>query len=825
MFKFIKNLRLNIKVAVLGAGGVLITGITLVILAIWQSGEYNILAQKEVDQLVDADLDHITQGVYNLVRTEDEAVQYQVNYNLNVARHVLANKGKLNLLSKTIGLTAINQFTYEPVKIQIPRITIGGRRLELNKEPKTETAVVDEVKKLVGESATIFQRMNKKGDMVRVATTIMNSENKRAIGTYIPAVNPDGTANPVISAILKGETYHGRAFVVNSWYLTAYEPIKDLNNKTVGMLYVGVEQKTVESRIRQSILQTKVGKTGYVYVLGGKNEDRGRYIISQRGERDGEDIWENKDSDERYVIKTIIDKATALLPGMLATEIYRWQNIGEPKPRWKVVRLAYYKPWDWVIGTGAYLDELKTYREYLNNGRIMMINILVVAGLIITLIIGLLGVVVTWTITRPLRQMTAAAEIITKGNLEQTIDVQSKDEIGILAQSLNFMTLQLKQTMEGLRKSEKFLNNIVDNIPDMIFVKDAETLSFVRFNKAGEKLLGLLSHELLGKNDHAFFSEKEADFFTAKDREVLSSKKLHDIKEEKIQTKLWGERILHTKKIPLLDDNGTPQYLLGISEDITEWKKAQEEIQKLNEELEQRVIERTKQLESVNKELKDFAFIVSHDLKAPLRAVSQLAHWIAEDYSDVLDKEGKENIDLLLGRVNRMDSLINGILHYSRIGRLNVKKEQLNLSSLINEVIKSLSLPKHISITTEGEFPVIYGDRIQIEQVFQNLLSNAIKFMDKPNGFINIKYHDERDYWMFSITDNGPGIEEKYFNKVFQIFQTLSPRDEHESTGIGLTIAKKIVELNDGKIWVESEVGKGTTFTFTLSKKGNTYEI
>lgn len=574
-------MKLNIKIAFLGAFSVLITAVALVILAVLQSSNYNSLSQKEVDKLIDADLDHITQGVYNLVKTEDEAVQYRVNNNLNVARHVLKNSGAISFSNELVSWNAINQFTNKSEKIQIPKMFVGNKWLGKNYNLQIITAVVDEIKHLTDESATIFQRMNENGDMIRVATTITTSDNERAISTYIPAINPNGSANPVINSILKGETYHGRAFVVNTWYLTAYEPIKDIKGKIVGMLYVGVKQKVVESRIRQAILQTKVGKSGYVYVLGGKNEDRGHYIISRNGERDGENIWEDKDINGEYVIQAIIKKAIELQQGELATIRYLWQNPGESTHRLKVVRLAYYAPWDWVIGTGVYEEELQTYREVLSGGRTKMINVMSVAGIIITLLIGLAGFVIAWTITGPLRQMTIAAGIITSGNMDQVINVDSHDEIGTLAQTFNFMVQKLKQTMEGLRKSEEFLDNIVENIPDMIFVKDAKELRFVRLNKAGEELLGYSSEELIGKNDYDFFLKEDADFFITMDRDALRSKKFLDIPEEKIQTNQKGERILHTKKIPIMDKNGIPQYLLGISEDITEIKKVEEKLKLL----------------------------------------------------------------------------------------------------------------------------------------------------------------------------------------------------------------------------------------------------
>jgi len=818
MINFIKNLNLSIKISLIGAGSVLITAVALVILAVWQSGVYNKLAQKEVNVLIDDNIDNIANGVYNLVYTENEAVQQQVNYNLQVARRIFKNVGKVSLSNNKVKWNAINQYTKEATQVEIPQMLTDGKEVGSITANDYGNKIVDEVTELVGETATIFQRMNKKGDMLRISTTVKNEDNKRALGTYIPAINPDGLPNPVVTAIMNNKTYHGRAYVVNEWYLTAYEAIKDNKGNIIGMLYGGIKQKNVESRLRNAILNTKVGKTGYVYVINGTGEKRGYYIISQHGIRDGENIWESKDTDGNYIIKTIVNKALKLKQGELETVRYRWQNPGEPHPRWKIARLTYFSPWDWVIGTSVYEDELQNYYVILENGRNKMITIMGLAGLFIILLVGLTSIGFAWTITRPLKQITKTAEIISTGNFDQFADIHSTGEIGKLAQTFNFMTQQLKITLEGLRNSEAFLNKIVENIPDMIFVKETTEGRFVRFNKAGENLLGYNREEMLGKTDYDIFPEEVAAFFTTKDKVVIESKVPLDIHEEKILTKNLGTRILHTQKIPLLDDSGNPKFILGISEDITEIKKAEEALHKLNEELEHRVIERTKQLESANKELKDFAFIVSHDLKAPLRAVSQLAHWLKEDYYEKLDEEGKETIDIILRRVKRMDSLIDGILHYSRVGRLSEKREKVNILSLVNEVVSSLIIPSNIKIYVEGEFPTIIGDQTQFKQVFQNLVSNSVKFMDKPEGIIKINCDSLADQWKFSLSDNGPGIEEKYFEKVFQIFQTLSSRDSHESTGIGLTIVKKIVELYGGDVHIESEINNGTTIIFTIPK-------
>jgi len=234
---------------------------------------------------------------------------------------------------------------------------------------------------------------------------------------------------------------------------------------------------------------------------------------------------------------------------------------------------------------------------------------------------------------------------------------------------------------------------------------------------------------------------------------------------------------------------------------------------------EQRQAQLLEQLERSNRELSDFAYVVSHDLKAPLRGIATLADWISTDYADKLDEQGKKQINLLTSRVAQMNELINGILQYSRIGRVKEEKVVVNLNELVSEAIDILAPPANITITIENELPVIECEKTRIMQVFGNLISNAVKYMDKPQGWVKVSCVEESGFWKFSVADNGTGIEEKYFEKIFKIFQTLSPRDEVESTGIGLSLVKKIVEMYSGKVWVESQPGKGSTFFFTLPKQ------
>ncbi len=241
--------------------------------------------------------------------------------------------------------------------------------------------------------------------------------------------------------------------------------------------------------------------------------------------------------------------------------------------------------------------------------------------------------------------------------------------------------------------------------------------------------------------------------------------------------------------------------------DITERKQAEEQRNSL-----------LREIESANEELKNFAYVVSHDLKAPLRAIGSLADWLSTDYANKFDDAGREQMRLLINRVHRMDGLIDGILMYSRVGRVKETIVAVDLNRLVREVVDLLAPPPNIMITIETPLPTVMSEPTRIQQVFQNLLSNAIKYMDKPEGKVRIGCSEEATQWKFSVSDNGPGIKQQHFVKIFQLFQTLAPRDRVESSGVGLALVKKIVEMYGGQVWVESTVGEGSTFFFTLPR-------
>ncbi len=426
-------------------------------------------------------------------------------------------------------------------------------------------------------------------------------------------------------------------------------------------------------------------------------------------------------------------------------------------------------------------------------------------------------------ISSPLLELAAVTEKISReDDYSLQVVYEGKDEIGLLVDGFNNMLKQIHQRKlerdqaeQALRKGKAKLRTIIESSPNAILVPDLSG-RIVECNQASIELFGLFDREgLIGQNGIGLIIPEErllARENLIKVRQQLSQKNIqyHLIKPD--GTIFPAEVSASLIQDP---DNASEAFVILVK-DITAQKQAEAKITQLNAELERRVIERTMELETANNELKEFAYIVSHDLKAPLRGISQLAQWLIQDYASHFDAPGKEMLNLLIGRAKRMSNLIDGILQYSRVGRSKVNYVTVDLKKLVQEVIDLLTPPAHIRIEIVTDLPVVMGDNVRLEQVFQNLIGNAIKFMDKADGLIHVGCDEADQFWKFWIKDNGPGIELKYHERIFQIFQSLVPRDELESTGIGLTLVKKIITLYGGKVWLESEIDAGTTFYFTL---------
>jgi signal transduction histidine kinase len=267
-------------------------------------------------------------------------------------------------------------------------------------------------------------------------------------------------------------------------------------------------------------------------------------------------------------------------------------------------------------------------------------------------------------------------------------------------------------------------------------------------------------------------------------------------------------RCLSVRKQVFFDrvgDLGCPSHAILAAIDITERKQAQAD------------------LEQRNQDLASFAYVVSHDLKAPLRGIANLSEWIEEDLEGSLSVANQEQMTLLRSRVYKMEATIDGLLDYARVGISVETIESVSIAELLADVIDSIAPPPTFTIELPPELPTLSTRRLPLFQVFANLIGNAIKHHDRTDGSIVISIakratkavEDRGDCYQFAIADDGPGIESEHHERMFKIFQAVNPQNRSDSTGIGLAIVKKIVEAEGGTIWLESELGKGTTFYFT----------
>ena len=364
-----------------------------------------------------------------------------------------------------------------------------------------------------------------------------------------------------------------------------------------------------------------------------------------------------------------------------------------------------------------------------------------------------------------------------------------------------------KAAENALQESEARMRAIVDTAVDAIVTID-ERGTIERFNPAAERLFGYRETEVSGKNVSMLMPSPYREMHDGYLARYLQTgeKKIIGIGREVIGLRKDGT--VFPMELAVAEMwFGDRRMFTGMVRNITERKQAEEQSARLMQEI-----------RSANEELTSFAYVVSHDLKAPLRAIGSLADWLSTDYADKFDDEGKEHMRLLINRVHRMSGLIDGILQYSRVGRVKEALADVNLNALVRDVIDLLSPPAHITITVDQELPTIRIEPTRIEQVFQNLISNAIKYMDKAEGRVHIACSADGNGWRFSVQDNGAGIEPRHFERIFQLFQTLAPRDRVESTGVGLALVKKIVEMYGGQVSIESSPGVGSTFSFTLPR-------
>jgi len=360
------------------------------------------------------------------------------------------------------------------------------------------------------------------------------------------------------------------------------------------------------------------------------------------------------------------------------------------------------------------------------------------------------------------------------------------------------------------RESER-IRSIVDNVVDGIVTFD-ELGTIESLNPAAERIFGYPAEELHGRNMRLLAAGFEISGWS---HHVGSTS---DIREM-IGRRRDGAEFAMEVAIGAFHFQGRRAFT-AVVRDITERRKAEEQLRYYAQELK----ENNAELARSNQELDDFAYIASHDLKEPLRGIHNYSTFLLEDYAAKLDSEGEAKLQTLTRLAQRMETLIDSLLQFSRVGRGELASQACDLNAVVQSALEPLQITlkeERVDVYVPRTLPVVQGDRVRIGEVFFNLIANAIKYNDKPQKWVEVGCLDRKKPTVFYVRDNGIGIPEKHFSAIFRIFKRLHGRDKFGGgTGAGLTIVKKIIERHGGRIWVESAVGEGTTFVFTLEGEG-----
>ncbi|MET0293330.1 MAG: ATP-binding protein [Steroidobacteraceae bacterium] len=361
---------------------------------------------------------------------------------------------------------------------------------------------------------------------------------------------------------------------------------------------------------------------------------------------------------------------------------------------------------------------------------------------------------------------------------------------------------------------QRFSDAVIEHLPVMLYLKDATTLKLIRVNKAVERLTGRSREDMLGKDDSQFFPPHIAEAYMANERRFVDEYHGEMSEEVPLDTP-EGRRILAIHKVVVDDEHGRPAYLLGTSTDITDRLESERRLRQFSNELG----EKTHALEAANRELESFSYTVSHDLRAPLRAVDGYAAILEEDYAGAIDEEGRRYLRAVRDGAARMGQLIQDLLTFSRLGRTELEHHVTATHQIIEaawqQVLAGRSGPPPELVV--GDLPSSLGDPRLLTQVWVNLLDNAAKYSANASApRVRVTGKVEGNEATFSVEDNGAGFDMKYYDKLFKVFQRLHRDADYSGTGVGLAIVQRVVARHGGRVWADSIPGRGATFSFTL---------
>ena len=472
-----------------------------------------------------------------------------------------------------------------------------------------------------------------------------------------------------------------------------------------------------------------------------------------------------------------------------------------------IIRKAIYQDNN-KIGTLYILSDTSEIRNHIK--QYLFIVIFLISLLIFNAL--LLSSRLQQLISKPLLEIARLARNVSKGDFDQKADIKSNDELGALAENFNIMISDLQSSRDSLISAKDYIDNIIKSIIDTLIVTDPEgTIKII--NNSALELLGYNQHELIGQKISIIFPEE--DIPPDESMIDLYIKKGSVSKAEVRYKTKSGEIIpVSISSSVLKNINDEIEGVVFVAHDISDYKRAE------------KLARSAEALERSNRELQEFAYVASHDLQEPLRMISSYVQLLKRRYGENLDSDANEFIDYAVDGAERMKILIQDLLAFSRVGTSGEEFKITSTKTILDEVLSNLELSikeKNVKISHDP-LPDLVVDKTQIMLLFQNLISNAIKFCSDKPPEIHIEVIDNYNEWLFCFKDNGIGIDTKYADQIFVIFQRLHGMGEYPGTGIGLSISKRIVERHGGQIWVESEPGKGSSFKFTIPKHKSSEE-
>ena len=508
------KLKLKQKIVIMVMFAALLPVIVMATLTYFQKERVDQTVLEQMRLLSEKNLKDMALNVYNMCRIADDLIEKNLSDNAKVMNKIVANSGGVKKsLQETVEWKVKNQVTDEEQTLRLPKMFIGDKWLGQNYSASTPQPLVDEVEALTGEHCTVLQRMNERGDMLRIASNVTNKEGSRIIGTCIPAADQRGVPNPMITAMLNGKPYTGRVQVLDASYLATYEPLKDTAGQIIGCVFIGVKLSAIES-IKKVVSSIKIGNNGYVGILIGSGENRGDYVISQDNKRNGENILDVKDAEGKPFVREMINDALRQNKGEPGLRSYLWKNPQDPETKRKTAAFIYFEPWDWVIFPGLYEDDFKSAQRKV----VLCLDDLLQNSLKVSIAILMLSICFALyaggKIANPIVKITGIARKIAQGNLfDAGNDIKAycasnkksrcfgKDETFELLESFETMTNILNSLVGKVQQSTIQLFSTATEIAASSKQQEATVKQFSASTNeivASSKEISATSKQLLG---------------------------------------------------------------------------------------------------------------------------------------------------------------------------------------------------------------------------------------------------------------------------------------------------------------------------------------